>query len=425
MVRRRSDGEGSIYETGDGRWRGSVVVRWIPDGKDGQKPVRRYVSGKSRRDVAGKIRTLLDDRDAGQALWSGVPTVHEWLTHWLEQIAKPAVRPSTWQGYEVAVRRWKGALPPRLKLDKLTPEHLEAVYAAMRVEGHRPANVRLHHRVMSRALVVAVKRGRVRSNVAELVDLPTVGRYEAGRLTPEQAVAFLDAAAGPHAVRWLFAVLMGWRQGEVLGLTWDRIDLDAGTVARKLALARVRGAGLQLVPLKSKAGDITLPLPPVVVTGLRALKAHQATTRAALGQSWVGATLPVEGSAPRPVDLVFSRTAGQAISREDDWAEWHRLLKVAGCPAIRLHDARHSAASFMAAAGVHPRVVMELLGHSTIAIGQNLYTEVASEDARAALVTMEEFLERRRRGPNGITPGSTTEGNEGQRGKPGSTSAGA
>lgn len=409
---RRSDGEGSIYETADGRWRGSVVVKWIPDehARGGQKPVRRYVSGKSKRDVAGKIRKLVEARDNGQALWAGVPTVHDWLTHWLEQIAQPSVRPSTFQGYSVAVNRWKTALAPRLKLDKLTPEHLEHLYAAMRKDGHREANIRLHHRVMSRALVVAVKRGRVVSNVAELVDLPAQEIYEAGALSVDQAMAFLDVAAGPMEVRWWFAFLMGWRQGETLGLTWDRVDLEAGTVVRKLALARVRGGGLQLVRLKSKAGERTLPLPPVVVAGLKVLKEHQRRQKASLGQQWVGACLPVMGSEKRPVDLVFTRPAGQAISREDDWAQWHRHLTSAGCPAIRLHDARHSSASFMAACGIHPRVAMELLGHSTIAIGQNVYTAVATDDARAALVTMEGFLSRKR-AKTGSTDGITTDTN--------------
>lgn len=399
-MKRRSDGEGAVYQAQDGRWRGYVTVGWVPapETRRGVKPVRRYVSGTSKRDVTAKLRALRDAQAEGQTILVGTPTVAAWLDHWLEEVARPAVKDSTYQGYGVAVRRFQERLGPRLKLDKLTPEHLERVYTAMREEGHARGNIAQHHRTIHRALEVARKRGRVARNVAELVELPPAIAYEGRAMSRDEVRRYLDVVMGRRQpARWVWAVLMGWRQGEVLGLTWDRVDLEAGTVRRQLGLVRVRGGGLQLQTLKGRAGEQTLPLPPTLVRLLKAQRKAQRRDRLALGEAWVGACLPVNGSKPRRVDLVFPRLRGQAMSREDDWQEWHAILAAAGVPPMRLHDARHSAATFMAELGVHPRVVQHLLGHSDPNIGQRIYTHVADPAARAALDQVDAMLERHRR----------------------------
>lgn len=397
---RRSDGEGSIYQDKDGRWRGSVVLGWAPapGTKRGVKPIRKLVSGTSRRAVAAKIRDLLEAQAEGQTVFTGVPTVAAWLEHWVEQVARPSVKDTTYQGYAVAVRRFQEVLGSRVKLDGLTAEHLEGVYAGMRDEGHAAGNIALHHRVMNRALTVARKRGRVRMNVAELVELPSGAPFRGKAMTKEQVWAYLDVVMERRQpARWLWAVLMGWRQSEVLGLTWDRVDLDEGTVRRELGLVRVRGKGLQLQTLKSRAGEHTLPLPPTLVQLLKEQRKRQRVERMALGPAWKGAALPVNGGPAEPVDLVFPRIHGQAMSREDDWADWHTILAEAGIPPMRLHDARHSAATFLAALGVHPRVTQHLLGHSDSSLAQQVYTHVPDEAARAALGRMDDLIQTRRR----------------------------
>ena len=407
-MKRRADGEGAIYQEPDGRWRGVLVVGWAPapGTRRGVKPIRKKVSGGSKREVAAKLRALQSAQDAGQEITAREPTAAAWLEHWLEQVARPTIRDSTYQGYRVAVTRWTAHLGGRVKLDTLRPEHLEDLYARMRAEGHSERNIRLHHAVIHRALVVAQRRRRVRSNVAGLVELPAAVPFRAQTMTQEQVWAFLDVAMRRRQpARWLFAVLMAWRQGEVLGLTWDRVDLAAGTVRRELKLGRVRRGGLQLGRLKGRggAGEATLPLPETLAQLLATQRTEQRRARIQLGPAWVGAQLPVDGGPPEPVDLVFSRVHGQAMSREDDWAEWHAILAEAGIPPMRPHDARHSAGTFLAALGVHPRVAQAILGHGDPTLTMRVYTHVPDGAVRAALTQMDELLTRR-----GSSTGSNT-----------------
>lgn len=391
----RARGEGSIYQDADGRWRGAVVVGWVPDRTraSGQRPIRKKVSGTSARDVAGKLRALQRDLEDGRTEWARTPTLTQWLDHWLDEIAKPTVAPSTYQGYAVAVRRVKGYVGS-VRLDRLRPEDIEGVYAAMRADGHAAGNIAQHHRTIRRALTVAVQRGHLVRSPADTVTLPKARRPRPRPLTVKEAAAILDAAqTGRHPVRWLFALLLGWRQGEVLGLSWDRVDLTAGTVTRDRQLIRVRGVGLQIARTKTGSAESVIPLPAVMVAGLKAARAEQRADRIRVGPgNWAWPVLPVDGSDPQPVELVFTRTHGQAISREDDWAAWHTLLYHAGVDPLPLHHARHAAGTWMAATGVHPRTAMELLGHSKISTTQEIYTHVSDATAREAVDRLAQLL---------------------------------
>ena len=391
----RASGEGSVYQDPDGRWRGALVVGWVPDPtcRSGQRPVRKKVSGTSARDVTRKLRLLARDLEDGRTAWTGTPTLAQWLDHWLEEIAKPTVAPSTYQGYGVAVRRVTGHLGT-VRLDRLRPEDIEGLYAVMREEGHSPGNISQHHRTLRRALTVAVQRGHLTRSPADTVTLAKARRPRPRPMSVADATAILDAAAeGRHPVRWLFALLLGWRQGEVLGLTWDRVDLDAGTVTRDRQLVRVRGAGLQIARTKTGSAESVIPLPAVMVAGLKAVRVEQRRDRVRVGPgNWSWPVLRVDGGEPEPVELVFTRVHGQAISREDDWADWHRLLYAAGVAPMPLHHARHAAGTWMAATGVHPRTAMELLGHSKIATTAEIYQGVSDATAREAVDRLAQLL---------------------------------
>lgn len=391
----RARGEGSIYQDTDGRWRGAIVVGWVADPSRAgrQVPVRKRVSGRSARDVAGKLRALQRDLEDGRTEWARTPTLTQWLDHWLDEIAKPTVAPSTYQGYAVAVRRLKAHVGS-VRLDRLRPEDLEGVYAVMRAEGHAAGNVAQHHRTIRRALTVAVQRGHLVRSPADTITLPKPRRPRPRPLTVAEASAILDAAQpGRNPVRWLFALLLGWRQGEVLGLSWDRVDLTAGTVTRDRQLIRVRGAGLQIARTKTASAESVIPLPAVMVAGLKAAKAEQRADRIRVGPgNWSWPTLRVDGSEPQEVELVFTREHGQAISREDDWSAWHTLLHHAGVAPTPLHSARHAAATWMAATGAHPRVAMELLGHSKIATTMEVYAGVSDASAREAVDRLSALL---------------------------------
>ncbi len=202
-------------------------------------------------------------RDAGIVLASGRGlTVEQWLEHWLTTIAVRRLRPKTYDGYHSNLRRHLVRLLGHHRLDRLQPEHVEAAWQQMASEGLSPATLLLNHRILSRALKVAMQRGRVARNVATLVDAPTVQRVEVVPLTSAEVRRVLEAARqSDNGARWSVALALGLRQGEALGLLWEDVDLDAGTLTVRRALQRQKGKGLVLVEPKSAAGRRTIVLP--------------------------------------------------------------------------------------------------------------------------------------------------------------------
>lgn len=168
MAGRAANGESTVYQDAEGRWHGYVSVGFTLDGKLD----RRHVSSKSRGVVVAKVRELERKRDSGTVGETSTPTVAEWLEHWLTTIAPRRVRQRTLESYESAVRRHLIPGIGRHRLDRLRPEHLDQLYTALLDAGYSPATVLRHHRILSRALTVAVQRWHVPRNVASLVDPP-------------------------------------------------------------------------------------------------------------------------------------------------------------------------------------------------------------------------------------------------------------
>jgi integrase len=378
VSRRAASGESSIYRDEDGRWHGYVSM----GKKENGRRDRRHVSGVKRADVVAKVRELERKRDAGTAGAAGkAPTVREWLEHWLDTIAARKVRPSTLVRYRQLTAN---QLVPGIghhRLDRLQPEHVEKLYSDLQERGLSPASVLQAHRVLSRALKVAMQRDRVARNVCTLVDAPSVERDEVRPLSGHDARRVLEAARGRrNAARWSVALALGLRQGEALGLTWDAVDLDAGTLTVRQALQRQPGKGLVLVQPKSRAGRRTVALPGPLRDALRAHRAAQAAERIAAGSVW------------EDNNLVFCQENGRPLEPRSDHRTWRALLAEAKVRSARLHDARHTAASLLLQQGVPARVVMEILGHSQISLTLGTYSHVVPELAEDAARRMGEAL---------------------------------
>ena len=369
---KRSDGEGSIYyDKSRDRYVGTYVTGW----RDG-KPIRKKVSAKSKSAAAAKLRELREKVEAGQLPSGRIPTVSEWMTYWLDQIAEKKVRPSTLRGYRTYVDCYIIPLLGDRRLDKLQPEHIADAWEHLQTVG-RPGvekpkpltstSAHQAHRILSRALKVAHQRGHVTRNVATLIDAPQPRQQEIVPLSRADARKVLDAARGQrNAARWTVALSLGLRQGEALGLTWQHVDLEAGTMAVRQSLSRVKGKGLVFGPVKSRAGKRTIALPAPLLEELKAHRTRQNAERLAAG-SWYD-----------DADLVFAREDGRPIDPKIDWRAWKVLIADAGVPESRLHDARHTAATMLLAMGIPLRVAMEILGHSRITVTQN-YQHVVDE----------------------------------------------
>ena len=197
---RASNGRSSIYRGGDGRWHGRVTMGVKNDGS----PDRRHVTGKTEKIVTEKVRKLEADRDAGNAANAGrAPTVEQWATTYLTDIAPAKIAPKTLDGYWSLVRNWIIPNLGKHRLDRLQPEHLDKLYATMTAAGKAPSSVLKTHRILSRMLKVAHRRGKVGRNVATLVDAPSVREVEIEPFTREEARRILRAAESlRNGIRW-------------------------------------------------------------------------------------------------------------------------------------------------------------------------------------------------------------------------------
>ncbi|MFF4415919.1 tyrosine-type recombinase/integrase [Streptosporangium sp. NPDC001559] len=367
---RKPNGASSIYQGKDGYWHGRVTVGV----KDNGKPDRRHVQAKTEAEVTRKVRALERARDDGNVRTAGQRwTVAKWLTHWIETIAvPPAIRESSHAGYRVDVT---AHLIPGIgahRLDKLTPEHLEKLYAKMQREGKAAGTAHHVHRTIRAALNVAVRRGHLTRNPATFAKAPTLTEEEVEPYEISEVRRLLKAAEAlpRNSARWAVALALGLRQGEALGLQWTDVDLEKGVLRVRRGRQRPkykhgcegtcgRKAGYcpdrrQTRPdtsdTKSRAGRRTIGLPGQLVTLLRRHREEQATDRALAGQLWQ------EGG------WIFATATGGPLNPNTDYHQWKDLLKAAGLRDARLHDARHTAATVLLILGVPERTVMAIMG---------------------------------------------------------------
>jgi integrase len=386
MIRRRANGEGSIYETAEGRWRGAVT--WLDAAGRRQ---RRTVSGKSQGEVRKRLSALRSELDRGIApVASG--TVGAFLAEWLAA-SRQRIRAATWRQYESTTRQYLVPAIGRLQLAKLSPADVERTTAELIASGRSPRTAALARAVLRRALADALRDGRSARNVAALARPPHVPArsLEAGRdyLDNAQLRRLLSAAAlHPLGPLVTVAAATGLRQGELLGLSWPDVDLEAGTltVRRSLARAWLRQdgqlvAGWDFAEPKTARSRRTIHLAPTAMAALRRQEALQAAAKDAIGPGWQ------DGRA-----LVFTDAAGRPLDGKTVNLTFHRLLTVAGLPSIPFHGLRHSAATAMLAAGVPLKVVSEALGHSTITVTADRYAGVVPAQKREAADAMERAL---------------------------------
>lgn len=374
---KRGAHEGSIYQRQDGRWAASIHLGYV----DGKRQ-RKSFYGQTRRAVQERMTKALSEVHAGLPVRSDDrETVAAYLSRWLSASASQRVRPRTLAGYRLIADKHLIPAIGRVPLAKLTPAQVQAMLNAKSASGAKPQTVRNIHAVLRRALTQALRWGAVSRNVATLVDLPRVDRHEVPGLSPADAKAVMVAVAGDRIEPLVLLTLStGLRQGEALGLRWQDVDLDAGTIRVRYSLQRMPGRGVELVEPKTTRSRRTLHLPTSTATALREHRKRQLAERLWAGSRWQ------EG------DFLFTTTIGTPMIGADVTRRFQALLRVAGLPAMRFHDLRHGAASLLLAQGVHPRVVMEMLGHSTITLTMNVYSHVIPDLQREAATKMEAAL---------------------------------
>jgi integrase len=366
---------------------GSFELRYSlgTDPATGKRKVATTTVRGSRKDAEKELRRLLRTLDTGEHVDPTRVTTREWLVAWLVAV-RDEVSPKTHERYSQIVNHSLAPALGNLPLTKLAQVHIQEAYSRWVNEGRHDgklgglsAQTRRHiHRVLHAALGRAVEQQLIARNPCEAFRrrLPKVERHEMTTLTTEQGARLLDAIRR-HRVYWpvLIALATGARRGEILALRWRNVDLDRGT-ARVVESLEQTKAGIRFkAPKTDRARVVTLPA--FAVEELRRLKRDQAERLLALGVRLSGDTLVCareDGEPMLPTSLTheFAKVAG----------------RVDGVPRVRFHDLRHSHATQLLLAGVHPKVAQERLGHASITTTLDLYSHVTAtmqEDAAAKL----------------------------------------
>ena len=370
--KKRGNNEGSIWQRADGRWAAGVTL---------ENGTRKSYYGKSREEVAKKLASALKAHQDGLPLAPEKQTVAAFLPEWLES-AKPGLKPRTIDDYDTVVRLHLVPTLGKVRLVRLTPQHVQALMASKLKDGLSPRRVQIIQVVLHRALRQAEQWGLVSRNVASLVDRPKVHRHEIEPLTPEDARKLLDSLKGDRLeALYSVALAVGLRRGEALGLRWKDIDLEAKHPSLRVTQALQRyGGSLHLDEPKTERSRRTIVLPQVVVNALRRHMVRQLEERLKLGPAWNDA------------GLVFTTMIGTPLEPRNVLRHFKAALVTAEIEEKRFHDLRHTSASLLLAQGVAPRVVMEILGHGSIGITMDIYSHVMPALERDAAAKMDDAL---------------------------------
>jgi integrase len=410
--RSRSNGEGGIREDKvRGRWVCTVTLGWEtvtePSGRTRERQIRKSITGKTKKEVATRLREMQQLADADLPIPSRTITVGAMLDQWLSVVLPGTVARVTEAQYRDVVRLY---LKPRLgqrKLRELAPLDVTRMLRNMEEptpnlpNGYSANSRRLARSILRRALRWAEVEGMVNRNVAALANPVKVVQSEGRTMTPEQARLFLAHVHGDRLeALYVVALSLGLRISELLAVGWDDVDLDpvdgaTPTLTVHRGLKRLKGIGLVVEGVKTRTSRRTVHLPAVTAQRLREHRHRQQIERDVYPGLW-----PAK---PLGVDLVFRTVQGTALDPSNVWTYLSHATRHAGAeygadglsirPGTGLghwhpHELRHSAASLLLAQGVPLKVVSELLGHSGINVTANVYAHImapARDEAAAAM----------------------------------------
>jgi len=367
--RKRANNEGTVYQRADGKWCGQVYVL-TADGTE----KRKTVYGKTADEARAKIEEMKIKSRRGVPAADRAWKVGDYLDYWLQDVARHSIRKTTYAKYETMVRLYLKPALGRKKLDRLTVAEVQTfLNSKLNGEGHAIGTVHVMRNVLSAALTRAMREEIISRNVARLATLPAVDAKRNQPWTADEARAFLRVARyDPLYPAFVLLLVYGLRRGEALGLRWVDVDFDEGHVHIRRQLVRV-GKELHHGPVKTRAGNRSLPLLGVVREALEIQRDGQKILREEAGKGWTD------------TGLVFTTRSGKPIEPRNLARSFARIVETHKLRPIRVHDLRHTAASLLKKLGVAPRDAMEILGHSRISVTMEIYTHGDGESRENAL----------------------------------------
>lgn len=375
--KRRSSGEGSVFERKDVR---AGKKNWVAQIRleNGKKKQLYY---ETEKEAQRGLRQALHDLEQGKLITERDQTMKQFLEYWLE-VHRKFVRVNTYRIYRQYLDRHVIPVLGHVRLQKLSPRHIKELYARDLNEGYAAETIRGVHRMLHKALSDAVQWNWVAANACDKAKQPGPVRFEIHPLTPEQAKTLMDTAKGSRLEALLtLAVATGMRRGEILALRWSDIDFEEGSLQVRHTVNRAGKYGILENAPKTEKSKRRIMLPQFVLDTLKIHLTHSNELQVQAGSTW------------QNLNLVFSTDTGNFVEGTDLTRRFKRLLKEAGLPDMRFHDLRHSAATILLGRGVHPKLVQELLGHSQMSVTMDRYSHVLPSMQRDMMKGLDDLYE--------------------------------
>ncbi len=408
-LRKRANGEGSIYLRSDCRWAAEVTVGYDERGR--QQKQRVY--GRTQAEAAKKLDELKNRLAHGLPPRAEKQTVGQFVNTWLDTVCcPPHVSLKTQRTYRDLCEDHIIPALGRIELSKLAPQNVQQFVSDLMQtpkptrkknapnredkdgKAATPANppeffssrTAKHCRdALRAALNVAMKWNLITRNAAALITV-TVRKRKPHIYSQSQAAVFLETIHGDRleALFWL-ALCIGPREGELLGLKWNDFDFETGIVSLLRSLQRVKLPGekkstLQLLPTKTEESERSLWLPQIVLEKVLAHRRLQDEERNFAGSAW------------RDTGMVFTTGIGTMLDARNMLREYYRLRDRAQLPKIRFHDLRHSAATILKMAGIPDQAIQKLLGHASVRTTQDIYMHLVPDAEKGAAEKMDEIF---------------------------------
>jgi integrase len=382
VAKKRGNGEGSISRRKNGGWMAQYTVYTA----EGRK--RRTHYGKTRAEVSEQLTKRMADRDGGMVYEAAKITVGEYLNSWLQDSVKGTVKETTYANYSYITHVHITPALGRVKLKSLTPAHVRGFYGEKARTNLSAATVKKMHVVLRRALSQAVSDGLIPRNAAGSVKPPRASApgEEIRPLNSEECSAFLEASRGERfETLYVLAVHCGLREGELLALRWEDVDLEVAKPALLVRRTLTRGEDGRgwVVGASTKSGKgRRVRLTRRAVAALKDHRKRQLEERMHLAGIW------------QDHDLVFANTIGSLFNPSNLRNRSFKRIKARSGVRedLRFHDLRHTCATLLLREGVNAKVVSEMLGHASIIITLNTYSHVLPDMQDSAADAIEAAL---------------------------------
>ena len=383
MAKRAAKGAGSIHKRTHTR-NGKEYTYWearITTGRDPLtgKQVQRTFSGKTQREVLEKMQAVAVEVSRGTYTPPSKMTVGEWLDIWQREYLGNA-KFNTVRIYEGNIKKHIKPTLGAVRLDRLHPHTVQMFIN--RLEGLAPQTVRMIYQVLHLALEKAVDLEYIPKNPAARCVLPKKSQKEIKPLDDAQAAALIATAKGSDLEHLItVALFTGMRISELLGLTWDSVDMEAGTITVDKQLSRFEAQSENLFASPKSGKSRTLTPAPSVMRALQAQYRLQLEMQLRAGQAW-----------DNPHKLVFTNAVGRNLLTQYVNRHFRDLASAAGLESVRFHDLRHTYAVNAIRAGDDIKTIQGNLGHSTAAFTLDKYGHLTDRMKQDSAARMEGFI---------------------------------